>query len=577
MFRDPVRDTLCMAPIANLCVLLPPPSLPSPATDPAVYSKLRMCLQHAKVAASLKDKTSGRPMTGEPIKGTRKFPHGLEEWLDVPDTWRTMMCGSSSARRLTRGVRGRCGNVSKGIPCKFGHTCAFAHTIKDLRHKSDPMPSLVFVPRQGESMDPPVLVPEPKAEAKSLRQAAADKPDSEAPAVHRATSAAGEDCLICNDALADALLVPCQHRMCQACVRRWRGNTVMNKSAGTPCPFCRETVTRIDTQASSSAKPSSAWARPDARDAVAYEWQESKSKAQMQQERLERRMRAEQEERARATAAEQERADRERAEREEQERLLRQRRELRDMELKQRALVAAAAQAESAALAALAPPAVLPAPSDPTPPARRYVPPGFVVVPQPLADYWAPPPPVAHSWAGGMWGEQDPFGDHDMSSALPASLGFGSPYTLARPPAPPPLSAAPPPLSAAPPPLSAAEEQARLHKQRAREAKLAVVKANEAKVRAQQLDVEPELGMSAYELELARAEARRRQQEEEDAQMARKLQQEEEEEAARRRRSAAPQPAPARVASTGFWTCSVCTFDNQSAFDKCAMCMCARP
>jgi len=50
-----------------------------------------MCLQHAKVAASLKDKTSGRPMTGEPLKGTRKFPHGLEEWLDVPDTWRTMM------------------------------------------------------------------------------------------------------------------------------------------------------------------------------------------------------------------------------------------------------------------------------------------------------------------------------------------------------------------------------------------------------------------------------------------------------------------------------------------------------
>ena len=52
-------------------------------------------------------------------------------------------------------------------------------------------------------------------------------------------------CPICFDRIADRLLLPCHHRICNECLLDWRRNSLRKKHKGTQCCFCRQTIQEI--------------------------------------------------------------------------------------------------------------------------------------------------------------------------------------------------------------------------------------------------------------------------------------------------------------------------------------------
>ena len=132
-----------------------------------------------------------------------------------------------------------------------------------------------------------------------------------------------------------------------------------------------------------------------------------------------------------------------------------------------------------------------------------------------------------------------------------------------------------------------------------------LVQENENKLRSAAAISQGDSGfpLSLYELELAAKEAQRREQEEADALMALQLAKEvfsfkrltympflfkknrrwmlhkkqEEENMMRRTPAAQLSVVAPKPTNPGFWSCQICTFDNQAAFDRCAMCMGPKP
>ena len=128
VYRDPLSDTQCMAPIANW--------------------KVKMCQNHAArgrgmharkdfnqaikppVKAKVKDKTTFKKINSK---------SSLDIWEHPPANWRTT----------------KCTQYFQGKPCRYGHTCSFAHSEEQLRSPTDPLPDIVYCPRIGEGDDPP--------------------------------------------------------------------------------------------------------------------------------------------------------------------------------------------------------------------------------------------------------------------------------------------------------------------------------------------------------------------------------------------------------------------------------------
>jgi hypothetical protein len=131
------------------------------------------------------------------------------ESYEVPNKdWRSTMCPDGA------------------LNCKYGITCAFAHSKKDIRLPGSVLPLRVYVPRIISTIEGKY------------------HPNAEVPAA----DVIPEPCDICGEAnrFADRRLKPCGYMMCHECLGTWRSESITKKVLGTTCPYCR--IEKLDLQ-----------------------------------------------------------------------------------------------------------------------------------------------------------------------------------------------------------------------------------------------------------------------------------------------------------------------------------------
>lgn len=261
VFRD-FRDNVCGLPITNW--------------------KLRMCHPHAETVIARGER---KKAAAELAASGKKFVNGSafkpgsndkksELWNDPPAKWRTTYCQSIEDRK----------------PCKYGHTCMFAHNIEELRDPDDPMPDIVYQPRITGTLHPPHKSVAPKQASNGIDPEDATKPGPK----HRhaglpAADVSPEHCSVCleESKFADRRWVPCGHALCNDCMVKWRREAVAKKT-GTLCHVCRSVVSGNEVlpqaeQANGPRQKPDVWMNPDARAAIAT--QQVGSKLTLEQER----------------------------------------------------------------------------------------------------------------------------------------------------------------------------------------------------------------------------------------------------------------------------------------------------